>query len=63
MAEPSRSFGERWSIPAPVSALRSRLLGWRRLDQPLADFCAITLMADRAFPSVELLGWFDSILA
>jgi hypothetical protein len=29
-----------------------------RADQLLAPFGAITLLADRAFPSAELLGWF-----
>ncbi len=28
-------------------------------DQLLSGFAAITLLADRAFPSAELLGWFD----
>ena len=30
-----------------------------RADQLLSGFAAITLLADRAFPSAELLGWFD----
>lgn len=30
-----------------------------RADQLLAEFGAITLLADRAFPSAELLCWFD----
>lgn len=30
-----------------------------RADQLLAQFGAITLLADRAFPSAELLGWFE----
>ena len=29
-----------------------------RADQLLSGFTAITLLADRAFPSAELLGWF-----
>jgi hypothetical protein len=29
-----------------------------RADQLLVEFGAITLLADRAFPSAELLGWF-----
>ena len=31
-----------------------------RADQLLSGFAAITLLADRAFPSAELLGWFDA---
>ena len=31
-----------------------------RADQLLSEFGAITLLADRAFPSAELLGWFDA---
>jgi hypothetical protein len=31
-----------------------------RADQLLADFDAITLLADRAFPSAELLTWFET---
>jgi hypothetical protein len=30
-----------------------------KADRLLAAFGAITLLADRAFPSEELLGWFD----
>ncbi len=30
-----------------------------RADALLAEFGAITLLADRAFPSAELLGWFE----
>lgn len=30
-----------------------------KADQLLAGFGAITLLADRAFPSAELLGWFE----
>jgi len=31
-----------------------------RADRLLAAFGAITLLADRGFPSAELLGWFDA---
>ena len=31
----------------------------QRADQLLADVAAITLLADRGFPSAELLGWFE----
>ncbi|MCP9832099.1 hypothetical protein KBZ14_14280 [Synechococcus sp. HJ21-Hayes] len=32
----------------------------KRADQLLSVFAAITLLADGAFPSAELLGWFDA---
>ena len=28
-------------------------------DRLLADFAAMTVLADRGFPSAELLGWFE----
>ncbi len=31
----------------------------QRADRLLADVAAITLLADRGFPSAELLGWFE----
>jgi hypothetical protein len=31
-----------------------------RANQLLSGFAAITLLADRAFPSAELLGWFEA---
>jgi hypothetical protein len=31
----------------------------KKADQMLADFGPITLLADRGFPSAELLSWFD----
>jgi hypothetical protein len=31
-----------------------------RADWLLAEFSSITLLADRGFPSAELLGWFDA---
>jgi len=33
-----------------------------RADLFLAEFTAIPLLADRAFPSAELLGWFETKL-
>ena len=43
---------------ASVSASVSIAL-LEKVDRLLAAFGAITLLADRAFPSKELLGWFD----
>jgi hypothetical protein len=43
---------------ASVSASVSIAL-LEKADRLLAAFGAITLLADRAFPSEELLGWFD----
>ena len=31
----------------------------QKADQLLSGFCAITVLADRGFPSTELLGWFE----
>jgi len=33
-----------------------------RADQLLSEFGAITLLADRAFPSAELFGWYEAKL-
>jgi hypothetical protein len=43
---------------ASVSAAVSIAL-LEKADQLLAGFSAITLLADRGFPSAELLGWFE----
>ena len=43
---------------ASVSAAVSIAL-LEKADQLLAGFGAITLLADRGFPSAELLGWFE----
>jgi hypothetical protein len=32
----------------------------QRADRLLAGFTAITVLADRAFPSAELLSWFET---
>lgn len=59
MAEPLRRHGRHLSIQMPVVSAEVVIMLLKRAESLLTGFIAIRAMADSAFPSIELLGWFE----